>query len=129
MLLASTIVAGLGVLASAGPLPPTCVSGLRAYTGLREVPAPYVALPLAQPADTPRPLFVELLDQAARQGATGYLYVRVPDSLVTPRERRAMRAHAVRVQPYRTLAVFVPADSARARRACEQQPRRVLRSY
>lgn len=129
MLLVSTIVAGLGALASAGPLPPTCVSGLRAYGGLRDVPAPYVALPLTQPADAPRPLFVELLDQAARQGATGYLYVEVPDSIVTPQERRAMRTHAVRARPYRTLAVFVPADSARARRACEQQPRRILRSY
>ena len=127
MPLASTI-AVVAALASAGPLPPTCVSGLRAYGALRDLPAPFVTLPLTPPADAPTDLLVELLDQAARQGATGYLYVRVPDSPVTPHERKAMRDHAVRAAPYRALAVFVPADSARVQRACEQ-PRRILRSY
>ena len=110
------------VQATPSPLPPTCRRALVAYRDPRALPAPYVTLDLSR-ADT---VGGDRLAAAARLGATGYVLAAVPDSLLTLEEREAVAARLGRVSVFRTVAVFVPADSARVQAECRG---RVIRSY
>ena len=113
--------------ADIGPIPAehpaTCRHALRQYASLGDVPRPYLTLDLAS-ADPTWPAWLdEPLDRAARVGATGYVYLQVPGTLGSNQER-AMRRNGARSM-YRTVAVLVPSDTARAYDAC----RRTIRSY
>lgn len=102
---------------------PTCRHALTQYRALGEVPAPFAMVPV--PADSAS-LAGDRLDRLARAGATGYVVALVPEAALTPDERDALRGYDGELRVFRTLGLFVPADTARAYATCRG---RIIRSY
>jgi len=96
--------------------PRVCAAGVRTYSSLAEVPAPYdsLRLPPGPPVRVTNPAEAEAAEQAMRAqagavGATG---------LVVMEETEGDPTGAMRVRR-RVLPVFVASDSARAQQACK----------
>jgi len=104
---------------TAGPQKPrhpaVCAAGVRTYSSVAEVPAPFdsLTLPPGPPVRVTNPEEAEAAErniraQAGSVGATGLVVIEETDSDPTG----AMRVRR------RVLPVFVPSDSARAQQAC-----------
>lgn len=96
--------------------PSVCAAGVRTYSSVAEVPAPFdsLTLPPGPPIRVTSPEEAEAAEQAIRAqagsvGATG---------LVVTQESESDPSGAMRVRR-RVLPVFVPSDSARAQQACK----------
>jgi hypothetical protein len=102
---------------------PTCRRALQQYRALHDVPGPFATVALRAEASSPAE---DRLDRLARAGATGYVIALVPETELTAEERDALRAQDGGVRVFRTVGLFVPADTARAYATCRG---RVIRSY
>ena len=91
------------------PRPPTCVKGLKEYTGEAEVPQPFDTLRLSVPptAVDPADFRAFILGVFARNGATGFI------------------AHTATKQAFFAIPVFVSADSGRIAAACRDSATRI----
>ena len=104
-----------------GPtLPPTCPAAITSYSSLADVPQPFRRLTL--PRDTTRKEVGEMndvVDAVARVGATGYSIERIAEKDLTDNDKKLMAQYGL-TEAFQTVAVFVPADSARVHEICKK---------